>query len=263
MSTSSKHDVGSALYERVAGRLRQRLAVREPGELIEPERVLVDELGVSRVTLRRAIDLLVDEQLLVRRQGVGTFVAAPKVTHPLGGLHSTRDVAAADGLVLTSEILRHTIGPARADERVRLGLGRGARVLRFVRRDRAAGRALAIAACALPAELASGLTADALAEHSTYELLERHHSVRVVRARQALRAEPASAHTARLLGVARGRPLLVLDRVTVDASGRALESAIVSYPHDRAECVVELTREGWREAPTGLAIHYTDRRRSR
>jgi hypothetical protein len=58
--------------------------------------------------------------------------------------------------------------------------------------------------------------------------------------------------------------LLVLDRVTLDAGGGAIEWATVSYPHDRAECVVELTRQpGRREAPTGLEIQYPDRRRSR
>src|SRR5713101_9237855 len=70
---------GDPLYAQVASALRHRILVEEalsPGDVIPPERVLVGDFGVSRITLRRAIDVLVDEHLLVRRRGLGTFVAS-------------------------------------------------------------------------------------------------------------------------------------------------------------------------------------------
>src|SRR5262249_3180793 len=88
----NSHAPGDPLYAQIASALRHRILVEEalsPGDAIPPERVLVDDFGVSRITLRRAIDLLVDEHILVRRRGLGTFVASPKVPYPLVGLHST------------------------------------------------------------------------------------------------------------------------------------------------------------------------------
>jgi GntR family transcriptional regulator len=230
-------EVGSSLYERVAAQLRQRLRDLDlrPGDLLESERLLVEELAVSRITLRRAIDLLVDEQLLVRRQGVGTFVASPRLTHPLVGLHSTRDLARALDVAFETQIVSFGVGVAGADERSRLDLGVRDRVVRLVRRDSLRGRPVAAAECVLPERLLGAVSAEDLAGRSTYELLEER-GVPIASARQVLRAEPAAAKAAGLLGVVEGSPLLVLDRLTFDAAGAPVEVGRVSYPHDIAEC---------------------------
>jgi GntR family transcriptional regulator len=263
MYSGARDTVGEPLYVRTAAEIRRRLPGLglKPGDPIEPERVLVHELGVSRITLRRAIDLLVDEHLLVRRQGVGTFVASPKITYPLVGLHSTRDIARAHGLSLDVSILVYETGTATSEERDRLELRRGSSVLRFERCDAVAGNPISISACVLPATLADGITPEALVRHSTYELIESSHPVKVTSARQILRAAGASPRLARLLSVHRGAPVLILDRVTFDASGTPIEWAVVSYPHDRAECVVELARQpgGRRESATGVVVQYPGR----
>src|SRR5262245_50478155 len=161
---------GEPLYVNAAERIRQR--VREldlrPGDLIEPERVLLEELGVSRVTIRKAVDLLVEEHLLVRRQGIGTFVASPKITYPLAGLHSTREVLQAHGINLDVRIVEYAVGRPSATARQRLELARGERVVRFVRCDSSGGQAICAAEVVVPERLAAALSEEALLTSSSY-----------------------------------------------------------------------------------------------
>ena len=263
MSIVLRHGAEAAsgpLYVRVAEAIRERVfELRlQPGDLVEPERVLVGELGVSRVTLRKAIDLLVSEHLLVRRQGVGTYVAATRVSYPLLGLHSTRDIARAHGLPVEVRIVEHGTRAASSEERARLELGRGERVLSFVRRDLVESKPVSVAECVLPERFAPALAREAVARHSTYELIEQEHGLQLTRARQTLRAEEASAKIARLLGLRRGRPIFVLDRVTYSARGEPVEWGLISYRHDGVECVVELRRQsgGRRESATDAVLRY-------
>lgn len=248
------------LYIRTAEAIRRQLVEcgLEPGSPIEPESILVRELGISRVTLRRAIDILVDDQLLVRRQGIGTFLAPQRITYPLVGLHSTRDLARAHGVELRVEILKRVVGTASAEERANLRLGPGARVVRFVRRDFHRSRPICVAACSLPARYADCLTAEALRASSSYELIERAHGLRLTSARQVMRAEPATRRNAELLGCRPGRPLFVLERLTLDRDAEPVEWARLSYRHDRAECAVDLEREpaGRRESPTNVVLRF-------
>jgi GntR family transcriptional regulator len=213
---------------------------------------------VSRVTLRRAVELLVDEGLLVRRQGSGTFVKGPRITHAVVGLHSTRDVARAHGLSLEAEIVDFHWGVATELESQKLDLGgtRDNRVLRFLRCDRLEGEVLGTAECTLPASVASGISRDDCQQHSTYELLEGD-NLRISRAVQVFRAEAADNRRAALFGCRIGHPVFVLDRTTY-AGDIPVEWAIVSYRHTVAECRVELARTagGGREAPTGISLNY-------
>src|SRR5262249_8957570 len=144
-----------------------------PGDAIPPERVLVDDFGVSRITLRRAIDLLVDEHILVRRRGLGTFVASPKVPYPLVGLHSTRDIARAHGLSLDVQIIDYEVRRATSAERAKLQLPARSAVVSFTRQDLLEQQPLSIAECVLPQVFAEVLSPDDLVLHSTYDLIEQ------------------------------------------------------------------------------------------
>lgn len=251
---------GTALYQRVAAALRTRIQANElsPGDAIEPEHVLTETLGVSRVTLRRGVDLLIDEGLLVRRQGVGTFVAAPRLTYPLLGLHSTRDIGQAHDLELQVEIVESELAQATAKELKHLRLGPGAIVLRFVRVDRVRNVPVAVAQCALPSPVAHDITAEELTRSSTYEIVEKKRGIRVTRAQQAIRADVASSAIAGMLCIRPGAPVLVLERVTFDATDSVIELGTVSYRHDLMECQIELTRQpsGRHETNTHVAMRY-------
>jgi GntR family transcriptional regulator len=257
----NSHGPGDPLYVRVATALRHRILVEEgfsPGQVIPPERVLVHDFGVSRITLRKAIDLLVDEHLLVRRRGLGTFVASPKVPYPLIGLHSTRDIARAHGLSLSVRILAYEIKKASPLERGKLELGPTDSVLRFIRQDLLDDQPLSIAECVLPERFGSILSQEDLVDHSTYDLVEARSDVRIWSARQTMLAASADRPVARLLRVPNNYPLFVIDRVTYGADRIPVEWGRISYPNENIECVVELFREpaNQNERATGFALRF-------
>jgi len=252
--------VGDPVYLRVAEGLREYL-VREslvPGDVVPPEAALTTEFGVSRVTLRRAVEVLVREGVLVRRQGVGTFVAAPRLSAPLIGLHSTREICRANEFRHDVQIVEMEQAAASAAEADQLGLAAGDPLLRFTRLDLIGGSPTAVAECALPYQLMADVSREDLQESSTYELIEDRHKIFLTSARQSIRAEEASGKVADLLAVPAGSPVLVLQRVTFDVAGRAVELGKVSYRHDRMEWTVELTRQlgGQEETQTGILLRY-------
>ena len=251
---------GTPLYEQVAAQLRSLLAEGkwEEGDRIPPERILVDEFGVSRITLRRAVDALVDEHLLVRRSGAGTFVASVTSQLPLVGLHSTRDIARAHGLRLEVRILGYQIRRASRLEGSKLELRAGKPVVSFVRQDWVGEEPICVAQCVLPARLAGPLSEPALVAYSTYELIERDLNIRIVKARQRVYADAAPTELAPLLGIEAGAPLMRIDRVTLDAHDIPVEWGLISYPHQEIECVTELLRESnnRRESVIGFALRF-------
>lgn len=249
------------LFKSVAAQLRTYLSEQNlgPGDVIEPERLLVERFGVSRITLRRAIDLLVDDHVLVRRQGLGTFVGSQRISYPVIGLHSTRDIAKAHGVEAEIKIVKFEVGQATSRERVWLDLPARARVVRFVRCDYLRGEPISVAECVIPARLANALSADELEHRSTYELIEASTGVRFTSARQTLRSEPAAGEVAGLLKVAAGRPLFVVERTSFGRDGVPLERFKIFYLHDYAECEMELSREphGRLEEMVGAAFRYS------
>ena len=252
--------VGEPVYLQVAGKLRQFITHQHllPGDLVPSEADLAARFRVSRVTLRRAVEMLVHEGLLVRRQGIGTFVAAPRLSAPLIGLHSTRDICRANNFQHDVRIVRLGQARASATEASQLKLAPQAPVLRFTRLDLIAGTPAATAECTLPYHLVHDVTRDDLMRSSTYELIESKRRVFLTSARQSIRAEEASRKIAHLLDVPTGSPVLVLERLTYDAAGNAVELGKVSYRHDRMEWTIELTRQfgGEEETQTGILLRY-------
>ena len=252
-------DASDPLYIRTAKAIRGELLSGSipPDQPIPPEHVLTKQFNVGRMTLRKAIDLLVDDHLLIRRRGIGTFVAAPRVTYPVVGLHSTREIAKAHNLDLKTEIIDYGEGPATERERWWLRLGAGAVVVRFVRRDSFGPQPISVAECTVPAAFADQFSAEALTRYSTYELMEQSGAARPTRAQQVLRAEAATAHHARLLSIPPASPIFVLERITFDSSETPLEHFTISYPSQCAECVVELHRgPGLRESASEVSLRF-------
>ncbi len=241
MSTSEGRP--SPLYVRIADRIRGEIEALQPGARLPGEPALVRNLGVSRVTLRKAIELLIDEGLLVRRHGLGTFVAPPRLVDPLIGLHSMRDLVAAHSQSYAVQIEHHEVAGASPDERRRLALPPRAKVLRYQRRDLVGGEVICGARVAVLGAYAAQLDAEALRASSTYQLLETRCGVRLARIQQTVRAEMADEPVAGLLGVSTGSPILVLDRVTYASDETPVEWGLLAYRHDRIECSVELVRQ--------------------
>ncbi|WP_214102801.1 GntR family transcriptional regulator [Acrocarpospora catenulata] len=216
------------LYFQVAEQISEAIRNGElaPGSRLDNEILLADRLGLSRPTIRQAIQYLVDKGLLVRKRGVGTQVVHGQVKRSVE-LTSLYDDLRRAGQNPATRVL--SIGTVAADETVSavLAVPVGAEVLHVERLRFAAGEPLALLRNWLPLGLAP-LTADDLTERGLYELL-RAAGVRMRVANQRIGARAAAPAEARLLSERRGAPLLTMVRTTYDDQGRAVEHGSHSY----------------------------------
>jgi GntR family transcriptional regulator len=207
------------------------------GTLLDNEIVMAQRLGVSRPTMRRAMERLVDQGLIVRRRGIGTRVVQPKVRRPLE-LTSLHDDLAGSGQEPATQVLRFETMGADAEIAGRLRLEEGDRVV-LVERLRSA-RELPIARMTnwLPADVVT-FDEEALAGTGLYELLRRA-GVHLHSATQTVGARTATAAEARQLGESRGAALLTMERETLDEKGTTVEFASHLYAASRYSFEINL-----------------------
>ena len=198
-----------------------------PGDRLENEISLADRWGLSRPTMRRAIQELVDRGLLVRRRGIGTQVVHGRVKRPMD-LTSLFDDLARSEQKPTTRLLERELVPAPAAVAERLGVAAGTPVLHLERLRCARDEPLAVMRNWLPGDLAPTLTADALEARGLYELM-RATGVHLRIATQRIGARGATAPEAKLLLVRKGAPVLTMERVSYDGSGRAVELGTHAY----------------------------------
>jgi DNA-binding GntR family transcriptional regulator len=210
------------LYFQVAQHLERAIAAGElaPGTRLENEILLADQLGLSRPTMRRAIQYLVDRGLLVRKRGVGTQVVQSKVRRPVV-LTSLYDDLDKSGQQPRTEVLSFDIEPAADVAAHALGLADGSEVYHLQRLRYARDEPLALLRNYLPAGRIQ-LDREALERQGLYQIL-RGAGIRLKFADQTIGARAATASEGRLLGERKGAPLLTMTRTAYDDSGHALE----------------------------------------
>jgi GntR family transcriptional regulator len=215
-----------------AGTLRQ-------GDALPAERDIAEYAAVSRVTVRKAIDDLVADGLLVRRHGSGTFVTRPvsKVEQRLSQLTSFTEDMARRGIKARSEWLHKGIHTPSPDEMMILGLAADTRVSRLSRLRIADDQPLAIEHASVSGEF---LPDPSTVTTSLYEELERR-QVRPIRAVQRISATNMKEADAGLLGVPVGAAGLSIERISYLATGRAVEFTRSLYRGDAYDFVAELT----------------------
>lgn len=201
-----------------------------PGSLLGNEIDLAGRLGLSRPTVRQAIQSLVDKGLLVRRRGVGTQVVHSQVKRPLE-LSSLYDDLEAAGQRPATRVLRHAVQPATAEVAAALGVPEGADVVLVERLRLAHGEPMAHLRNHLPSGLLA-LESAALEETGLYRLL-RGAGITLHSARQSIGARTATAAEAERLAETAGAPLLTMERTTFDDTGRAIEFGSHTYRASR------------------------------
>jgi GntR family transcriptional regulator len=207
-----------------------------PGDALPSETGLAADFGVSVGTLRRAVDDLVAEHILVRRQGRGTFVA----THTSDRfLFQFFHVERSDGLREAPAVELVSFERGRLDEEAAsaLGLKPGEPALLIENRLRLQGRPVVHDRLVLPAQLFRGLTEKRFRERPStiYHLYQTEFGITVVRAQERLRAVGADRAAARVLGVAAGLPVLQVRRVAIGLGGQRVEwrvSTVLTTQHD-------------------------------
>ncbi|MEU5163050.1 GntR family transcriptional regulator [Streptomyces sp. NPDC020875] len=191
-----------------------------PGTLLGNEIELAARLGLSRPTVRQAIQSLVDKGLLVRRRGVGTQVVHSQVRRPLE-LSSLYDDLEAAGQRPATVVLALTGGRATDRVAAALGVAEGGEIHSVERLRYAHGEPMALLTNALPAGLLA-LDAASLEATGLYRLM-RAAGITLHSARQTVGARAATEAEAELLGERPGAPVLTMERTTFDDTGRAVE----------------------------------------
>ncbi|MEW6045984.1 MAG: GntR family transcriptional regulator [Bacillota bacterium] len=230
------------LYHRLHDQLRDDIesGVLKPGDRIPTELELSARFGVSRTTVKQAIQQLVHAGLVYRVQGKGTFVSQPRIPRRLEGLISFHEEMRQRGYTPATELLEAAIVSAARHVAKALGVEAGSPVLRLVRRRLADGSPIALQTHYLPGEMA-GLAEDArVATGSLYEAMEQRFGQRPAAGREEYTAVVVSGEDARRLGVADGSPALAVRRYASLPGGRPVEYTESLLRADRYTLHVEL-----------------------
>jgi GntR family transcriptional regulator len=232
--------------------LIERLGV---GEAIPSERQLSGELGVSRLTVRAALDDLVREGFLERRHGAGTFVSEPKIAQELTMTSFTEDMQRR-GMAPSSKTMELKTVAAGARLGRLLHVSPSERIVVVTRLRYADRETMAIETLHVAESLVPGLTAKDLERHSFYELLEDRFGVVVVGGSQAIEPTVTNEEESAALGVPLHSPAFLFERTTRAGDGRIVEYVRSIYRGDRYRLVSELTRPSQeaRRAATVAAV---------
>lgn len=207
----------------------------KPGSRLPPERELCQQLGISRVTLRKALGKLVDDALLTASHGRGWYVsetAAAGATEWPNSLESFTETAARMGLVATSRVLRASTVPASFDDAEELSVAPGTQLFVLERVRHMGGVPIAVDRTRLPADRVPGFESVDFTTASLYsELLAA--GLQITHAESTIEAQEAAAEVAAHLGLEPGKPVLVLHQVVVDDTGRPLFASTVTYGGER------------------------------
>jgi DNA-binding GntR family transcriptional regulator len=212
-----------------------------PGTLLGNEIELAARLGLSRPTVRQAIQSLVDKGLLVRRRGVGTQVVHSQIKRPLE-LSSLYDDLEAAGQRPTTRVLGNVLVSAPAEVAAALGVAEGTEVHRVERLRLTHGEPMAYLRNHLPTGLVD-LESSRLEGTGLYRLM-RAAGLTLHSARQSVGARGATAQEAERLDEPVGAPLLTMERTTFDDTGRAVEFASHTYRASRYSFEFQLLVRG-------------------
>lgn len=225
------------LYQQLHRALREAITTRRlaTDEALPPERDIALDFGISRITVRKAIDALVEEGLVTRRQGAGTFVAA-RIEKSFSKLSSFSEDMVSRGRMPRSVWLSRADGAVTPEESMTLGLGPGSPVYRFNRIRFADDAPMALEYSTIPAFCLASKEAVAA---SLYDALEATGN-RPARALQRLRAVLFTAEQAKLLTLDPGAPGLLIERRGFRHDGATVEITQSWYRGDSYDFVAEL-----------------------
>ena len=219
------------LYFQISNRLEKAIHDESlpAGSRLENEISIGERFGLSRPTVRRAIQELVDKGLLVRRRGIGTQVVHGQVTRGVE-LTSLFEDLARTGQTPTTQVISRELLKADDVAATALGVQVGSPVVRLVRLRLADGVPIAVLDNTLPGDFA-GFSEEDFATHGLYQLL-RSRGIAVRVAKQRIGARSATPAEAKLLSLPKGAAVLSMSRTAFDTSGRAVEFGQHCYSPD-------------------------------
>ncbi len=263
-------DAARPLYHRVYRQIAQEIesGALDPGERLPSERWFCDELGVSRATVRRAIEELAADGL-VEVRGRGTFVNGSALVEPPNTLMSLSELGRSRGLQASSRVLACDVRAASLDEAELLEIAPGAELLDLQRLRMLDGLPISLDHNRVPLRFLPPVADVDFATASLYSAIERT-GHRLARADYELEARAAELDEAALLGLAPGAPVLVATTLAIGEDGRIVDLGRTVYRADRYRFQATLMRRAHRDretrheeplAPRGRAGRAGDRHR--
>lgn len=230
-------------YRQIEDWIRQRIRSGElrPGDALENEIALAQSLGVSRITVRQALDNLAKQGYLIRKRALGTFVAEPRKSFILNrpNLRSFTEEMAEEGLSVTSKTLEQKVIVPDHELQSCLHLPENSKVI-FIRRLRCVdGLPLCVETCFHPYSAFPALAKMDLTDQSIYEILDHHYHRRPIKAQDTLVADLASPAIARWLQLSSGAPVMRITRIAYDAQQIPIEYTQTIFRADRHQIVIE------------------------
>jgi len=244
IATSLDKNLAVPLYHQLQRLLQTEIESGkwQPDEQLPNEAKLAERFGVSKITVRQALEGLADLGYIRREQGRGTFVSQRKFDEGPRELTSFTEEMRRHRLVAGSRLLSHTV--VDADARVAHALGLPARspvcVLKRVRLS--AGEPVSVQTAHIPADFVPGLVVDEAA--SLYEILKTRYDLYPARAREIYTAAAADQAVAELLGIPTGSPVFAVERTTMLLNERPFEFVQSVVRGDRYSIVLELVKDG-------------------
>ena len=236
-------------YHQISDELRARIlsGAYAAGRIMPSESDLSHEFDVSRVTIRKALEILREEGLVDSRQGFGWFVSGDTVRQPLARLSTIEDQMRDSGAAPERRVLEFAFEKAPKDVSTALGTQQ---VLRVRRVNLADGEPFAIVTVWCPADLGQNLSRADVERSPFYELLD----VPLAGATQTIGADAATADEAQLLKIPAGSPVLRCLRTTTTTDGKTVLFSRHVFPAHRTEFVVDLPFVEQSIAPSGLRL---------
>ncbi len=234
------HDIPTPLYQQVYDIWKRKIETGElrPGDKIPTERELCEMHGVSQITVRQAIQMLVYEGLVIRRPRTGTRVAQRKFSQELVKLTSFSEDMRSRGLIPGGRVV--SAGEAKVDVAIAriLKIDENAPIVKIERVRLAEDEPMAIETFRMPAALCPGLLDENLEDKSLYELLRTRYHIDPFWAEQSFEASLCKTREAELLRIRRGAPVLRVERIAYDASETPVEYTTSVYRGDRYKLYV-------------------------
>jgi DNA-binding GntR family transcriptional regulator len=230
-------------YVQVIEALKDRINRGEwhVGDQLPGEQVLCEMFDVSRTVIRQALQSLMQEGLIVKRKGRGTFIAEPKISESLAQqLTGFYEDMVSQGYTPLSQVLKQQIVPANAKVASNLEIAPGTQVIEIERLRLIQDEPLVLVTTYLPYALCPGLVQVDLTHQSLYALLRERWGLTIARGRRILQAVQANEYEAGLLNVKKSSPLIMLDSVSYLNNGAPVEYYHALHRSDRLRFEVNL-----------------------
>lgn len=231
LNPKSKLPLYHQLYELLMGKIRN--GEWKPGDLLPTEYGLIEQYGVSRITVRKVLDLLSSEGLIVRERGRGTFVAHPQLEHGTTRIVSFTDDMRQRGFAPGTRVLFSGLVPAIEEVSGALGVPKGEEMARIDRLRLADEEPMCVEESWLVHRYLRGILDQDFDGQSLREVKQAKYGIRWSRALQKIRAVPASTKIAGLLKIRPGSPLLYFERVSYSQDDVPMEFLRIYYRADR------------------------------